>query len=189
MSATDAREVRRPWLPAPLAAHGFDADSVQALSYVLVDEQVDDAVTVTVLPWPAADGSGRLRFDDLASAREIGLSLKALRAELYKGWLGRRPRVGDVFAATLSPEARAALETQRELAWERPLAELVDGPVYDLSAEARMAAKLAFYAGVAAVHDAEDAQAWQMLDQADTSAGPAPVRSELPGRTEGAAGG
>lgn len=189
MSATDAREVRRPWLPAPLAAHGFDADSVQALSYVLVDEQVDDAVTVTVLPWPVADGAGRLRFDDLASAREIGLSLSALRDELYEGWLSRRPRVGDVFAAALSAQARAALESQQELAWERPLAEFVDGPVYDLSAEARMAAKLAFYAGVAAIHDTEDADAWQLLDKADTSLAPAPVRSELPGRTEGAASG
>ncbi|HWB70691.1 MAG TPA: hypothetical protein VG452_00610 [Egibacteraceae bacterium] len=187
MSSPD-QAVRRPWLPACLAAHGFTHGRVQARSYLVVDERVDDAVTVTVLAWPAADEDGRLRFDDLGGGREIGLSLAALRDQLYRGWLRRPPRLGDVFAAALSARARAALKQQRELAWDEPLAGLVDGPVYDLSAEARRAAKLAFYAGVAAIHASEDAQRWELLPKADRGGEPAPVRRLLPG-AEGVPGG
>src|SRR4051812_29761046 len=59
-SDADPDAVRRPWLPACLSAHGFSVETVQALSYVVLDEIVGNHATLTVSPWPAADGRGRL---------------------------------------------------------------------------------------------------------------------------------
>lgn len=157
-------DVRTPWLPAGLAEHGLDLRSVQALSYLVVEEMVDDVVTVTVSPWPAADRRGRLRFE-LKGVDEFAVALANLQEQVYEGWLARGPRVGDVFGAEVARERLQSREA--EGVWNQPLAQLLPGPVYDLSAEARKVAKLAYYAAVTGVLSAEDAHRYRMDERAE----------------------
>lgn len=177
MTDAQARHGRpgdRPWLPSCLSQHGLEVDDVARLTYVLVEERVGDDVGLSLLPWPAADRRGRIRFRRLEERLELGLTTEELCRQLYAGWLQRAPRIGDVFAAEADT---AALEELRDLEgpWTRPLGDLFPGAVYDVSAEARKVAKLAFYASVAPVLDAEEADAWRLTELADEVADPAPV--------------
>jgi hypothetical protein len=116
---------------------------------VVVDEIESDFVGLSISPWPTLDEWGRLRFG-LARARSLGTH----RAELQR-FLGRhrlpqkgadRPiRIGDVFAVSVKEPVRV----NRIVApgtWIRP-------PVYDISADARDAAKASFYSAVAPTLD------------------------------------
>lgn len=176
VAADDPRDrVRRPWLPGCLAAHGLITATVTELSYLVVEEMVEDVTAVTVSPWPAADGHGRLRFDD-PDVAEVAVPTAALHGELYRGWLGRRPRIGDVFAARVD---RAALAEAAEGVWRGPLQRLLPGAVYDLSAEARKVAKLALYAVRSDVLDAAEAQANDLDVKAVRDDRRAPSRAQL----------
>ena len=170
------RAVRRPWLPPCLRLHGLDAESVQTLSYVILDETVDGVAGVTIWEWPSADGGGRLRFEHPERALEVAVTLRQLDDELYEGLLERDPRIGDVFAARVPAAARRRLDGRAALLWERPLVQLLGDVVYDVSREARKVAKLAFYSAVALVLPREDAEQWQMLEAADLNEEPAPMR-------------
>lgn len=171
---------RTPWLPAGLAAHGFDVGSVQALSYLVVEEIVDDVASLTVTAWPAADRHGRLRFD-LGHVAEFAVGLDHLRAHLYQGWLGRAPRIGDVFGAEVDHEQLAATHGRLQT-----LERLVPGPVYDLSAQARTVAKLAFFAAVAPLFSGDEVRRYRMDEQAEHETD-IPVRPRVgpPGREQG----
>lgn len=164
---TGTGDVRRPWLPDLLRQGGYTAASVGALSYVFVDEIVDDAVTLTVSRWPDADGAGRLRFHDLDTRRHLGVTLAAVRAGLYQRAVEeatRSPRVGDVFAAEMAPDAAARLAaTTDEAEWREPLGDLFPDEIHDVSAEARTVAKLAFYGAAAAVLDETEVGERQLL--------------------------
>jgi hypothetical protein len=83
--------------------------------------------------------------------------------------------VGDVFAVELSPRAEALLAAGDDVRWDRPLAELVVGPVYDLSQEARTVAKLALGAVAAPVLSPGRAAAWDVDGKVDRTVRPAPV--------------
>jgi hypothetical protein len=156
--------VRRPWLPGCLSAppHRLTIADVRELSYLVVEEMVEDVTVVTVTPWPAADAYGRLRFDGAAEA-EVAVPTAALYRELYRGRFSRRPRVGDVFAGRVD---RGALATASGGVWDEPLARLLPGPVYDLTAEARKVAKLAVYAVRSDILDNEEAEASLLLAKA-----------------------
>lgn len=175
LAADDARgDVRRPWLPGCLAAHGLTTATVTGLSYLVVEEMVEDVTAITVSPWPAADGHGRLRFDDTIA--EVAVLTTELYAQLYQGWLSRRPRMGDVFAARLD---RDLLEEAAEGVWTGPLARLLADGVYDLSVEARKVAKLAVYAVRSDIIDAADARANDLDVKAVRNNRPAPYRADL----------
>ena len=167
---------RRPWLPACLAAHDLTVDDVQQLCYIVVEEIVEDAATLGLTPWPAADGHGRLRFD-VAGVSDIAVGLRRLHTEVYLGWLGRRPRIGDVLAARID---HAAVRRSGGL-WDRPLRELLSGPVYDMSKEARLVAKLALYAVRSDVLPPQWAENLGMASRAERNRRPAPVRPSLAG--------
>jgi hypothetical protein len=158
--------VRRPWLPGCLSAppHRLTTADVGELSYLVVEEMVEDVTVVTVSPWPAADAYGRLRFDGAAEAAEVAILTAALYRELYRGRISRRPRVGDVFAARVD---RDALSAAPDGVWAQPLARLLPGPVYDLSAEARKVAKLAVYAVRSDIVDIDEAEANLLLTKAE----------------------
>lgn len=164
---TGTGEVRRPWLPDLLRDAGYTVASVEALSYVFVDEIVDDTVTLTVSRWPDADGAGRLRFHDLDARRHVGVTLPDVRAGLYQRAVEevtRSPRVGDVFAVQVAPDAAARLAaTADETEWREALHELFPTQVHDVSAEARTVAKLAFYGAAAAVLPEAEAGQRQLL--------------------------
>ena len=136
-------EVRRPWLPAALRGHGFTQADVGALTYLVVDEIVGSSVTLVLSAWPWADARGRLRFAVDDSTRGVTVDGAALDRALYRGWLDRHPRIGDVFAAVVPRSVHEMQEPDEAPRWERPIAELVDGPVFDLTPEGRTVAALA----------------------------------------------
>lgn len=189
-----AAAVRRPWLPPALAAVGHDQGSVGVLSYVVVDEIVDAEVTLAVADWPDADGDGRLRFHDLAARRHVVAGLAQVREQLYARArrgdepVRRNPRIGDVFAAAVPAAAQRRLAAARDdVEWDDDLATLLPDPIHDLAAEAREAAKLAFYGAAAAVLDTAEADRRRLtedlppLPPAEPTAGaPTPLAWQLP---------
>jgi hypothetical protein len=167
-----APRVSRPWRPHVLDAHDLSDRVVAALAYVVVDEIEDGTVLLTLTPWPVADARGRLRFPALDRTREVALDQDVLQAELYDGWLERQPRVGDVFAFT--PRAPLPDADPTSPARIASLTDVVKGPVYDLSAEARKVAKLAFYAVTADPLDQREAERTGLADTVDDDRDPAP---------------
>jgi hypothetical protein len=169
----------RPWLPPTLARRGFTADTVGTLSYVLLDEIVDDVVTFLVHPWPHADQQGRVRFADPGHPVELPASWAEVRRELYRRFRRRDPRPGDVFACVVRPEVL-----------RRPVSDgLVDvasavagGVVYDISAEARLMTKLAYYGSLTVVVPRSTAQAWELPAPETDPRGPAPELQIGPSR-------
>ena len=137
-----------PRLPHPVKGRGEPiaervartrgiADVAQ-LSYITIDEISQGIVTLLVSPWPAVDERGRLRF---GSSQPVAVDVDeaALAAYLrrrHPEHLRDRPlREGDAFAARTSVPPRP--RRPRELsAWLRR-------PVFDITADARDAAKAA----------------------------------------------
>jgi hypothetical protein len=133
-------------------------------SYVVVDEIVGDAVGAAIHPWPLADRKGRLRFTDYGEGAFAGTSRPELQTwvdEHRVAALGsaatpaatalatRSLAIGDVFAAT----------TDAEGAGVTPEA-LLGSDFVDLTADAREAAKLAFYGAVGRPLDEDEAPRW-----------------------------
>jgi hypothetical protein len=165
-----------PWLPASLRAHGLTENEVTRLSYVVVDEIVDDTVTLAVHSWPVADKDGRVRFPDLEACRHAAVPRRALETQLYRGWLEREPRLGDVFGFLLTDAAKRRLSRQPDVRWQRGLRSLVDGSVYDLSPDARVVAKLSYYAAMAPVLAEEEVDHWALSAKAEPHVEEAKVR-------------
>jgi hypothetical protein len=170
VSAAGRGPVRRAWVPAPLAAHGFDETTVADLTYLVIDEIVDDRVELILSPWPAADEHGRLRFDRLDDSLPVVVDLHELEG-LYVRWLERGPRPGDAFAVEVARDVDA-----RAQEGPIPVDDLLVGSVYDISAEARKVAKLAHYASVAEILDDQEVTAWHLDELEDRDPAPAPVR-------------
>lgn len=115
------------------------------LSYMVVDEIESGLVGLSVSPWPTVDDVGRLRFG-AGRSRSVGAWRDELERFLRKN---RRPRagssrpvrIGDVFAVvTKEPIPVGQLAGPSD--WIEP-------PLYDISPDARDAAKASFYAAVA----------------------------------------
>lgn len=175
----------RVWLPAALTAHprfaGDDAAVIAArLSYIVVDEIVDDAIGLTISTWPYADDDGRLRFLRADDRIELGVSRRVLR-QMYSEERVGAMRVGDVFAAQLTPQAAQVLgdRSEDDPVWNEPLEGLLDGAVYDLTQAARTVSKLAYYGAMSIVLSESEAAADDLDELADRSESPAPVR-QLP---------
>jgi hypothetical protein len=166
-----------PWLPGTLQASGLTINNAKRLTYIVVDEIVDDVATLALHPWPVADNQGRVRFPDLEACRHAAVSLRALESQLYQGWLKRDPRVGDVFGAVLSDAAKRALARRDNTRWQ--LRSLLTPPIYDLSQDARVAAKLAYYAAMAPVLAKKDMNRWNLAEKAQPPVSAAKVRLHL----------
>lgn len=166
MTTLDARRLqqRRPWVPDALA----DLPDVDGLSYVAVDEIVGEVVALSVCAWPASDGHGRLRFDDTSRGHAL-VSWHELRDTLYRGRLRRNPRVGDVFAAKVPDAILNRLQTGEDVVLDESLElrEVMPGDVYDVSADARRVAKLAFYSAAAPPTSWTDAEQRRQQGKAD----------------------
>ncbi|MGZ5398743.1 MAG: hypothetical protein ACXWDM_01940 [Nocardioides sp.] len=108
-------------------------------------------------PWPLADSRGRLFWAPDAEEQVLTAAVpqRLVRLQLYRpNQLLRRPRAGDTFAARIASSAPGWAE-------DRPVEDLADifpGPVYDVSAEAREAAKLAYQGASSAVFDGSQHQ-------------------------------
>jgi hypothetical protein len=136
---------RRPWRPPGL---DVSDEELATLSYLVVDEIVEDAVDVSVSPWPGVDDRGRLVFAD-EPARSAQASPSALlrylrRVDFRPGPAPAALRMGDAFAARVRPGRLEAAER----AVLAPSAWLVP-PVYGIGSAARQKAKEAFFAAVA----------------------------------------
>lgn len=159
----------RIWVPASLRRRS----DLASLAYVVIDELESNMVGLTVSPWPTMDSKGRLHYD-LERSRAIGARSQALRAFLTKHRTPRkiasRPlRMGDTFAFRIKGSL-ADGELMEPGSWMIP-------PITDISAEAREAAKLAYFSAVAPVlHRRVDRE---IVELAPKSAplGSVPIRS------------
>ena len=127
-----------PWRP-PLLANVRDA-VLHELTYAVLDEhvEVEGEISLVLARWPRVDELGRLRHSDTV---EVGVPIDAWKALLAarripEALRDRAPRIGDAFAMLVT---------------RRDLKHVLDpvGPVVDITADARDAAKAAFYGAVA----------------------------------------
>lgn len=135
------------WAPG-----GLEGQDPSGLSYVVVDEIEGGTVGLAVSEWPRVDGAGRVRF----ATPPVLLGADRTSLERFLGEhrrpteLAARPlRIGDVFALRARPEQLAQAE-EAEARLEPVLApeEWIEPPVYDVTPDARDAAKASFYAAV-----------------------------------------
>jgi hypothetical protein len=118
----------------------------------VVEEVVGATIELMRWPWPLADNQGRLFWASDAEEHVMTAAVpqRLVRLQLYRpNQLLRRPRAGDTLAARISSSAPGWAEDRHV----EDLAELFPGPVYDVSAEAREAAKLAYQGASSAVFD------------------------------------
>lgn len=160
------------WLPAgaaplPLEGRPWRPEAIPGLStrrmrYVVVDEIFADLAELSISEWPVIDASGRLRFMGEGTvhvevdAERMRLLLR--RHRMPRKGASRELRVGDTFGVEVEPtrletfvsqlaEGPPATASERKTLdpatwdWMRP-------PVFDVTADAREGAKLAYYAAV-----------------------------------------
>ena len=135
----------RIWAPTGLGRR----KDIASLAYVVIDELESGFVGLTINAWPTIDERGRLRFN-LAHSLSVGATERDLHAFLAKHRTPRkiadRPlRVGDAFACRIRPPIRDG-ELVDPDRWMVP-------PITDVSAEARDAAKLAYFSAAAPIAD------------------------------------
>lgn len=143
------------WQPEGLDLPGA---TLKTISYVVVDEVVENAARLSVSAWPSVDEAGRLRFEGGERPRSVPADLRLLRNFVRSNRAGGgRPsqlRMGTVLAVRVDksvlPEPESN-EEMREHASSNPRRpdEWMEPPVYDITGAARDKAKEAFYAAVA----------------------------------------
>lgn len=124
-------------------------DSLRLLRYVVLEEIVDGVVTLLAWKWPMVDSKGRL-FWPAEDPLEISIASEVLHQQLYAAARFKRtPRPGDTFAGQPGrlPDHSSSVEDLRPL--------FPDG-LYDLSAEAHQAAKLAYQGSLSATREARE---------------------------------
>ncbi|HLM33281.1 MAG TPA: hypothetical protein VK285_04375 [Gaiellaceae bacterium] len=133
--------------------------TLKTLSYVVVDEVVEDAARLSVSAWPRIDAAGRLRFAGDERPRSVRADLGQLRTFVNSNRAAGRSRpsrlrMGTVLAARIDksvlpePESNEELREQASSEPRHP-GEWMEPPVYDITGAARDKAKEAFYAAVA----------------------------------------
>jgi hypothetical protein len=138
-----------PWAPEDLP---IEAGDFGRWSYVVLEEIVDGVAVLRRWPWPVVDPLGRLLWPYGAEhdTDTITVDLALLRAQLYTAnGLQRRPRCGDTFAVPQQVAARRRDRHPRDL-------RTVFGHtgVFDISADAREAAKIAYQSSLGAIRPA-----------------------------------
>lgn len=136
---------RPPWnvLGLPRAA---TADQVQGWRYVVLEEIVDSVALLRCWTWPLADERGHLVWPHEEQQDSTVTPVTSLRDELYiPNGIQRQPRIGDTFAVIADAPAKPWPHRTRHIA------PLLKGRVFDVSAEARLAARLAYQGSVAAI--------------------------------------
>lgn len=148
---------RRTWLPPGLPP---DWNAHASFLYSVVDEKIEGLVTISFSSWPLVDEDGRLSFPDEAVTlvfQEVPLSefLAQTRqlsapAEAPSDLVSRELRVGDVFAVQPRPRLARVLEGEAQEPGRSVIPDRwLSPPVFDVTPDARDAAKLAYYAAAA----------------------------------------
>lgn len=166
---------RRKWLPSAPEPPPFEewehwhpeeiGDEPSALSYIVVDDLADGTCVLSVSEWPRVDDQGRVRFRLDERPHLVRADARRFAAHLRKhgagGWRGREVRVGDVVAARTRTELLAEPESEQEADALRggppPSLDWLEAPVYDATAAAREAAKVALFSAVSPVLDPSEA--------------------------------
>jgi hypothetical protein len=143
--AQAAADPRPPWkvvgLPKPRTAA-----RAEGWRYVVLEEIVDDVALLRRWRWPVADERGHLVWPREEQQDSTATPVSALRDQLYTpNGLQREPRIGDTFAVIEDSAAKPWPVSTRNLG------RVLEGRVFDVSAEARLAARLAYQGSVAAV--------------------------------------
>ena len=134
------------WRPEALQAATQAGEELGDFAYVVVEESVDRLIVLMAWQWPEADDKGRLFWpmEEESDSKTAVTTRDLLQYQLYRpSRLMRLPRLGDVYAAShLGP------------GWEgsnlvTDVRQLFDGEIYDISADAREAAKLAYHGAAA----------------------------------------
>jgi hypothetical protein len=134
------------WHPEALEAAAGAGVSMGDFAYVMVEELVDKLVLLMAWPWPEADDSGRVFWpvEHELNYKTAVTTQDLLRYQLYRpNRLQRMPRLGDVYAAS---HLGSGWEDSNPVT---DLRELFDGELYDISPDAREAAKLAYHGAAA----------------------------------------
>jgi hypothetical protein len=139
---------RRPWEPEDLRG-----SPPERLSYVVVEEMIEDSVGLNVCGWPDVDESGRLSFTQpstLVRVERAWLERQLAEHRDQPPDVGERPlRIGDVFAMA-DVELGEGEESELTITKFEP-------PIHDITAEGRTAAKTALYGALAPVLDPNQA--------------------------------
>jgi len=159
---------------------------VGELRYVVVDEIEGSAVGLAVCEWPRVDVSGRLRFTGgslLLGADGSTFERFLARHRRPRELAERRLRGGDVFAVRVLPSALESVLGEQKGRLEPFLdpAGWISPPVYDISADAREAAKASFYAAVTPTLEPGEAMRLQDIVEPGPSLGA--LRPGLLGRS------
>lgn len=164
--ADEPQQQLRAWRPQGLSPERLPPERWDALWYLVVDEIQEQVAVLVVSPWPGLDDRGRLRFAGEESQVRVALTVGGLRdflaeqrvpavrvteGEEAERALRERPlAVGDAFAAALAfvPD-EDGLDIKDPLGW-------IVGPVFDISAEMREAAKAQTNAAIAGALSEDD---------------------------------
>lgn len=158
---------RPPWhvLGLPRAR---SAAEVAGWRYVVLEEIIDEVALLRRWAWPLADERGHLVWPHADQQDCTTTPVSVLREQLYgPSGLRRDPRIGDTFAVIAETAAGPWPARTRNL---RPL---LKGRVFDVSAEARLAARLAYHGSLAAVLPSPQPS----TDEGRTSAAPRRFRA------------
>jgi hypothetical protein len=177
-----------PWFPSGLHRYAADAAELRAgWCYVVLEEIVDGVALLLRWPWPLADAQGRLFWppDDDEELCEACVPVGVLREQLYRpNKVQRAPRVGDTFA----------VRRENTEGWTAPgavtdLRSLFPSDVLDVTAEARLAARLAYQGSLVVPLPKSDVDAGLVREAAAERARlrPRPMRPEPAGAGGGEA--
>jgi hypothetical protein len=132
------------------------------LRYAVVDELFADTAELSVSSWPVVDALGRIRFPGEPTSH-IEVDARRMQAFLRRHRMprkavGRVLRAGDVFGVTVrareltaflkAHESSETLERERTRMLDPRTWEWLEPPIYDVTSEAREAAKLSYYAAL-----------------------------------------
>jgi len=139
--------------------------TLRRFAYVVLEELVDEQVVLMAWPWPHADQAGHLYWSPTAEQNPptAAIDRGLLQHQLYRpNRLQRVPRLGDVYAASGLGRGWDAGEPVLDAR------QLFEGPLYDITADAREASKLAYLGAVATIRapQATDGVDQQLLAQA-----------------------
>lgn len=149
------RTIGKPWRPPSLPSNV----DVAKLDYIVVEERVDQVIGLLIAPWPRATKESHLHFPGTPAQVEVAADLADLQkflnanrrvppvrdAARSRALRTRAVALGDVFGAVVD---RAALADGEETDTLRPVANWLRKPVYDVTADAREAARTTFFDAV-----------------------------------------
>lgn len=139
LAHVDTLDHKVPWVPEVLG--NVPPEVLHRLTYVVLDErEADGDLSFVLTPWPHLDQLGRVRHQRdkavvvaINAAQWQDLMEQRREPEVLRE---RAPKIGDAFAVMMARRSRRDLLAPR-------------GPIVDVTADARDAARAALYGAIA----------------------------------------